>query len=140
MRWRRAGGNSAELHEVHHVVLERIRLDAVAIQPGPPDQGRNVQVFWIRRGKVVAEQLIPSAWKPKQIMTTIEQAFRAHFLGLCEESTFVLPQQDLDEVQIIGDWLYRHRQDADLLWLTEVEPEQVVMVVFELIAQQRLRG
>ncbi len=118
---------------------ERIRLDAVAVQPGPPDQGRSVQVFWIRRGKVVAEQSIPAAWKPKQIKTTIEETFKTHFLGLYEESTFVLPQQDLDEVQIIGDWLYRHRQDADLLWLTEVEPEQVVTVVFELIAQQRLQ-
>jgi excinuclease UvrABC nuclease subunit len=117
---------------------EKIRLDAVTLQPGPPTLPRSLQLFWVRRGKVVAQQCLPDTCSLEAVRSAALDILREHYAVRAGEDTDALfAQQDLDEVQMVGGWLYRHRQDADLLWLAELSPERTAALLVELVAARR---
>lgn len=133
-RWRDRFRSLSGFVAYQGTLRERVCLDAVSVQPGPPTQPGSVQLFWVRRGKVVAQQCFSSTWTPVGIAAALRATLETHYAA--EDSQpegFALPQQDLDEVQLVGGWLYHHRQDADLLWLGELEPDRAVTMLLELI-------
>lgn len=112
-------------------VRERVTLDAVAVQPGP---ARTVQVFWIQQGKLTARQNFQADSSDAETRQVVEQMCKAYYSQTREvEPVFTHQPQDLDEIQLVSSWLYRHRQDADLLWLSECNPEQVPSLVLTQI-------
>ncbi len=117
---------------------ERVSLDAVAIHPGPPEHPGSVQLFWIRQGKLAASQSFSAAESLQTIHQSLLQTLAENYLGSTPAPpVFVLPQQDLDEVQLVSGWLYRHRSDDNLLWLAGIDPERIAGLVVTMIEQER---
>lgn len=119
---------------------ERVRLDAVAVHPGPPQTPGSVELFWIRQGRLSRIDHLPGRLDSEPLRQKLLETLVADYEDQPLPSPlFALPQQDLDEVQTVGGWLYRHRHDDNLLWLTDIEPARAAGVLIALIEQSRQR-
>jgi excinuclease ABC subunit C len=98
-----------------NLVRERVVLDLAMVYPGH-DKG-TAQVFWVHSGTLLATH----AFNHTESMRTINQQLRSfyqkNYAHTNEQPCFTLPQDRLDEVQMLSGWIYRHRAQSDLFWL-----------------------
>lgn len=126
-------------HQGH--LRERVSLDAVAVYPGAPRSPTSVQLFWIRQGKLTLQQSFAGDLPQERLRAELAHTLAGHYSeGLPPAPLFALPQQDLDEVQMVSGWLYRHRTDDTLLWLAGIEPERAAELLLTLIDQAHRRS
>jgi excinuclease ABC subunit C len=98
-----------------NLVRERVVLDLAMVYPGC-EQG-TAQVFWVHSGTLLATHAFNHTESMRTINKQLQSFYQKNYAHPNEQPCFTLPQDRLDEVQMLSGWIYRHRAQSDLFWL-----------------------
>jgi excinuclease ABC subunit C len=98
-----------------NLVRERIVLDLAMVYAGP-HQG-TAQVFWVQSGTLLTTHEFSHTESIRTIHKRLKSFYGKNYAHPNEQPCFTLPQDRLDEVQMLSGWIYRHRAEGNLFWL-----------------------
>jgi excinuclease ABC subunit C len=97
------------------LVRERIVLDLAMVYPGT--HRGTAQVFWVQSGTLLTTHEFSDKDSIRTIHKQLKSFYQKNYAQPNEQPCFTLPQDRLDEVQMLSGWIYRHREDGGLFWL-----------------------
>lgn len=112
-----------------NLVRERVVLDLAMVYAG--SHRGTAQVFWVRSGTLLTTHEFNLTESIQTIYKHLKSFYRKNYAQPNEQPCFTLPQDRLDEVQMLSAWIYRHRADGDLFWLNR--EDQDITGLLELI-------
>lgn len=98
-----------------NLVRERVVLDLAMVYPNH-DKG-TAQVFWVLSGTLLATHEFNRTASRRTINKQLQSCYSKNYTQVNDQPCFTLPQDRLDEVQMLSGWIYRHRAESDLFWL-----------------------
>lgn len=93
---------------------------------------KTLEIFLIRRGKLFYQQEIGRKAPLSHLESMIETAFFGE--EDIPDST-VLSREEVDEIQIVTSWMYRHRDQATFIYVESKQPDELLLELREAVRQ-----
>jgi len=92
---------------------------------------KTLEVFFIRRGRLFHQQEIGR----KQSLKRLESLLISAYYGETIAESSVLSREEVDEIQIVTSWMYRHRGKATFIYMEAKHSDEVLAEFREAIRQ-----
>ncbi|MGA7954154.1 MAG: GIY-YIG nuclease family protein, partial [Gloeobacterales cyanobacterium] len=104
-----------------NLVRERVVLDLAMVYVGP--HRGTAQVFWVQSGTLLTTHEFNHTESIGTMDKRLKSFYEKNYALSNEQPCFTLPQDRLDEVQMLSSWIYRHRAEGDLFWLNREDQD-----------------
>jgi DNA polymerase-3 subunit epsilon len=95
------------------------------------EHDKTLEIFFIRRGRLHYQQEIGR----KAPLIHLETLIETVYFGENKEESISLSREEVDEIQIVTSWMYRHRDQAIFIYVEQKNLNELIAELHEAVRQ-----